>query len=237
MKIGLFTDCHYCMAEEIGGGRNPLASYKKVKNAMTEFKNQNVDVVFCLGDLVDECENSTKESVLSCFKEMVEMIKSFEIPFYFIPGNHDYLSTTRKEIEENTSIRIPSYCIDKGGYRFILLDANYRSSMKCFDTEGVVWYDSNLPPEQIDFLKKALAESKTECVVLVHENLDPNVQHQHIIKNADEIRKIIKNSNKVKCVIQGHFHPGANSIIDEIPYITIPAVCEHETNYYQIMEL
>jgi UDP-2,3-diacylglucosamine pyrophosphatase LpxH len=59
----------------------------------------------------------------------------------------------------------------------------------------------------------------------------------HIVRNAADVRQIIRESGKVKMVIQGHFHSGAESIIDDIPYITIPAMCEREEMPYKIMEI
>ena len=38
-------------------------------------------------------------------------------------------------------------------------------------------------------------------------------------------------------VIQGHYHAGAERIIDSTPYITLPAMCEHAENYFKIIEI
>jgi alkaline phosphatase len=237
MKIGLFTDCHYCRADNIGGNRRPKLSYQKINEAMTHFKNQSVDMVFCLGDMTDHDENSTKEDIISCFKEAMSLISSFNIPFYLVPGNHDYLVMTAADMERESNYKTPPYTIKKEGYTFIILDANYRSNMVRFDEAGVEWTDSNLPPHQVEFLKNELESASTPCIILVHENLDPSVDKYHIIKNADQIRNIIKSSGKVKMVIQGHYHQGNENTIDNIPYITLPAMCECETNSFKILEL
>ena len=109
--------------------------------------------------------------------------------------------------------------------------------MKRFDKAGVEWTDSNLPPSQVDFLKAEHDVANKKCVVLVHENLDPSVDKMHIIKNADQIRSIVKESGKVCMVLQGHYHKGNENIINNIPYITLPAMCEGETNSFKIIEL
>ena len=144
---------------------------------------------------------------------------------------------TRKEIERELGLKAPPYVIEKEECIFIILDANYRSDYRCFDEAGVVWTDSNLPPKQVEFLEKQLEKSKKPVIVLVHENLDPTVDKNHIIKNAEQIRKIIKESNKVKMVIQGHYHCGKSSVIDGIPYITLGAMCEAKENPYKIIEI
>lgn len=237
MKIGLFTDCHYCHADKIGGNRRPMLSFQKIKEAMERFKEESVDIVFCLGDMTDHDENSTKEDIISCFKEAMQAIKSYQIPFYLVPGNHDYLVMTAEDMEREADFKIPPYTIETEKYNFIILDANYRSNMVRFDKAGVEWTDSNLPPFQIDFLKNELDNANTPCIILVHENLDPSVDKYHIVKNADQIRDIIKSSGKVKMVIQGHYHQGNENTVDGIPYITLPAMCEGEENYFKILEL
>ena len=237
MKIGLFTDCHYNKAPLIGGGRRPAASYEKIKISMDAFKEADVDMCFCLGDITDHVEGDTKEDIIDNYNYMLSLINSYGIPFYLVPGNHDYLMTTGEEIEEIIGKKLPPCVVKTEKYDIILLDANYRSSMVRFDIEGVEWTDSNLPPWQVEYLKNALDSSCKECIVMVHENLDPNIHYSHVIKNADEIRRIIKDSDKVKMVLQGHFHDGAHRVIDGIPYITLPAMCEHSEGYYKILEL
>lgn len=237
MKIGLFTDCHYCYANYIGNTRRPILSLNKIKEAMEHFKANQVDVVFCLGDMTDHDENSTKEQIVTCFKEAMTLINSYSIPFYLVPGNHDYLVMTAEDMERESNFKTPPYTVKTATHNFIILDANYRSNMVRFDKAGVEWTDSNLPPRQVDFLKGELDAANTKCVVLVHENLDPSVDKMHIIKNATHIRDIIKHSGKVQMVIQGHYHQGNENIVDNIPYLTLPAMCECETNFFKILEL
>ena len=236
MKIGLFSDTHYCNYDNIGW-RNPKLANERTSEAMEAFNREGVDLCFSLGDLTDHVEGDTKEDVKSYFEKILSLIKSYNIPFYSVPGNHDYLMLTREEIERDLGLKAPPYKIEKNGITFIILDANFRSDYRCFDEAGVLWTDSNLPPYQLEYLKNTLQDSKNSVVVLVHENLDPNTDDDHIIKNAEEVRKIINDSKKVKMVIQGHYHSGKNSLIDGIPYITLSAMCEARENPYQIIEI
>lgn len=236
MKIGLFTDCHYCNGG-LGGGRDAKASFDKTKIAMEEFKKQGVDICFCLGDLTDNAPEDTKKTVSDSFVRITDLIRSYGIPYYLVPGNHDYLIVKADELTELIDFKIPPYTVKTDKCNFIVLDANYRSSMERFDIAGVEWTDSNLPPMQVEYLKNELEASDKDCIVLVHENLDPYVHPWHIIKNTDEVRNIIKESGKVRMVIQGHFHDGAERIIDSTPYLTLPAMCEHKENYFKIIEI
>lgn len=237
MKIGFFTDCHYCRTEHIGPTRRPILSLNKIRDAMEVFASNNVDMVFCLGDITDHNEGSTKEEIISCFKEAMWTIDFYNIPFYLVPGNHDYLVMTAEDMEREAGFKIPPYTIETNTHNFIILDANYRANMVRFDKAGVEWTDSNLPPHQIEYLKNELSKSTKPYIILVHENLDPSVDKMHIIKNADEIREILKSSGKVQMVIQGHYHRGNENTVDNIPYITLPAMCEGEENSFRIIEL
>ena len=234
MKIGLFTDTHYCNVDRLGGERDPRLALEKTKKAIEDFKREQVDLIFCLGDLIDHPEGQTKEQVLLSLKEILEIINSSGIPFYLVPGNHDFLTTTHKDYEEN-GVSLPPYVANTDSYNFIVLDANYRSSMEHFENAGVEWTDSNLPSKQLNFLKGELKKSDKECIVLVHENIDPEIIKSHRVKNDQEIRQIIKESGKVKLVIQGHYHEGKETIIDDILYITLPALCENGA--HRILEI
>ena len=67
-----------------------------------------------------------------------------------------------------------------------------------------------------------LNDGERKNIICIHENLDPNVDFWHIVKNADTVREIIK--GKASLVLQGHYHHGAESIVDGILYITLRAV-------------
>ena len=237
MKIGLFTDCHYTGVADVGGGRLASLSYEKVRLSMEQFKRENVDLVFCLGDLTDVSQTDTHDDVAKNLEDITSLIYSYGIPFYLVPGNHDYLCLKGPEIEKVGKLKLPPYKVSYENYDFILLDANFRGNMKRFDETEIIWYDSNLPPDQVDFLKQELTSSNKKCVVLVHENLDPSLEESHIIKNADEIRDIITKSGKVVLVLQGHFHGGNEITVDGIPYVTVPGMCVHEDGYYKIITL
>lgn len=233
MKIGFFSDPHYCRAEVLCGTRRPSLSLAKIREAMEAFKKANVDICVCLGDLTDHSPGDSKDAVKKCFFEATDLIKSYGIPLHLVPGNHDYLATSGDDLAA-AGIKIPPYTVTVGGYRLIFLDANYRSDGRRFDEGDFDWTDSNLPQYQCEFLKAALSPTKKN-VVCIHENLDPFVESRHIVKNAAEIREIIK--GRAAAVFQGHYHPGAEHVVDDIPYITLHAACEGTTNAFRVVTL
>lgn len=237
MKLGLFSDPHYCTRDVTCGTRRPALSFGKIREAMEAFRDAGAERVICLGDLVDECE--TMEENIAAAEELSAMIRSFGIPFDCVMGNHDYQNFTREEFRKYTKAarELPGM-IRCGTKTLIFLDTNYTDDGKIYKRNELDWTNAFLPPDQMQSLRAALAMPETEEVFLfLHQNLDPTVESHHIVRNAAEIRGILRESGKVKEVFQGHYHPGRESVIDEIPYHTLPAMCEGEENRYRIVEI
>lgn len=233
MKIGLFTDSHYSTVEAYGS-RRPTLSYGKIRAAMEAFVDASTDLVICLGDIVDHCkEASESEGIL---RELTGMIHSYGIPFYCVMGNHDGDMFTREEFKEYTGNALPPFSVEMEKKTLIFLDANYNDDGTSYEPGKVDWVNTYVPEDQIVQLKEILKTAE-EAYIFIHENLDPDVEEHHIVHNAEKLHRIFKESGKVKKVIQGHYHWGHENEIDDIIYHTLPAMCEGENNYYEIMEI
>ena len=236
MKLGLFTDPHYSSKIMTCRTRRPRRSYGKIKEAMEYFKEMGVDTVICLGDLVDDCGKRDKN--IEKIKEISSLIHSFGIPFLCMMGNHDYYNFTKEEFGELTGGALPPFELVFGNTALVFLDANYYEDGESYSPKNVDWTKTNLPADQLSRLRKILADEKIEKLYLfTHQNLDPEVEPHHIIKNADEIRALLKDSEKCVNVLQGHYHKGHDTVIDGIPYHTLPAMCEGKKNYFEIVEM
>lgn len=233
MKLGLFTDSHDSNKEISCVTRRPSLSWSKIQQAMEAF--QGVDAVICLGDLTDDCidpqDNAPRLKALS------DMIRSYGIDFYSLMGNHDCNVFTREEFNHLSGSLAP-FCIHTNEKALVFLDANYSRTGESYIPGCVDWTDTAIPDWQIEKLAQILnAPENQEVIIFVHQNLDPYVQHQHIIANHAEIRQILENSGKVRKVYQGHYHPGHTSVINGIEYHTLAAMCEGENNSYKIIEI
>ncbi|MBO4540219.1 MAG: metallophosphoesterase, partial [Clostridia bacterium] len=156
MKIGLFTDLHYTKHPEEGRKFTALAP-ARVKEAMEAFRKEKVDVAVCLGDIVDKAK--THEEELSCWKELLTIIKEYPFPCYFVPGNHDYEVMIGDEFCQTTGMPKYPFSVDVAGRRLLFLDACYRLNEKRYDEAGMVWTETMLPNDQVEFLKKNLIDS------------------------------------------------------------------------------
>ena len=235
MKLGLFADSHYRLMEQ-HGRRFHKASLGKIKETMNAFQEEKVDFIVCLGDIIDVGE--TPEESINCLEEAMEPIRAVGIPYRIIPGNHDYAAFAAEDFAARTGCPMLPCTVETDTHKLILLDANYREDFRRYDIAGVQWKDTNLPPEQLEFLKKELAASSKPCIVLLHENLDTEIHISHVVKSGgEEARQIIEESGKCNLIIQGHYHPGADREANGIRYLTLPAMCEKETDYYMILDL
>ena len=233
MKIGLFSDPHYCHIE-IPSPRRFTLSYKKIMEAMDYFKAEGVELVLCLGDLVDDCRNY--EDNVESIGKIVGLIRSYGIPFYSLMGNHDYQNFTREEFNRLTGGAYPPVRMTAGKSTLLFLDCNYGDDGRVYEPGKVNWIDTRLPADQLAYLEHALSDPLVEeAYVFSHQSVEDQVDGNHIVHNAADIRAVLSASGKVRAMIQGHYHPGHDTVIDGVHYHTLPAMCEGEKNYYEIM--
>ena len=233
MKIGLFTDTHYSDKTEPSANRYHALSYEKITKVMEHFKENGAQLVICLGDLTDDCVNIRNNK--KALREITELIKSYGINFYCLMGNHDYLSFTRKEFSNITGAYPPCTYGTEGSI-LVFLDCNYTDDGKIYKKRNVDWTNSYLPSKQYKMLKNVIETEKREIYIFSHQNLDTEIDKNHIVRNASEIISCLKNGN-VKAVIQGHDHNGHDTEIDGIKFHTLPATCENTEGYYEIIEV
>lgn len=236
MKLALFTDPHYCNLEVTCKTRRPVLSYSKIREAMETFVREGADLVLCLGDIIDNCGN--RDINIEKTEEIAALIRSYPLPFYSLMGNHDANVFTREEFSAHTQGFLPPFALTAQGKTLIFLDANYNDDSTPYLPGAVDWKNTYIPEEQLRRLKQVLDDIRTEeAYVFLHQNLDPEVQKDHIVRNAASVREILRVSGKVKAVFQGHYHKGHDTVLDDIPYRTLPAMCEGEKNQFEIIEL
>ncbi len=234
MKIGIFTDTHYCALETLEQNRKPQRAYDAVKEAYTDFKQQGVSLAVCLGDLIhynggiEECEKH--------LLELSGLINSFDIPTVMCVGNHDNEVFAAEDFERITGFKTAPLSLDFESARLVFLDASYYSDGTPYGRVYVDWTNSFVPKPQLEWLDNEL-ETQKQCVVFIHQNIDTDVEEHHIVSNAQEVNSVIAKHKNVIGVYQGHYHYGADNIINGIPYVTQRAMCIGEENNYRIIEV
>jgi manganese-dependent ADP-ribose/CDP-alcohol diphosphatase len=236
MKIGLIADPHYCSREVLCGRRRPILSLRKLQDAVREFRRQGVELIICLGDLVDSDESMEKNR--ENLKLASSVLTDSGIECRLCMGNHDAFIFDKEEFRDISGIALAPAIIEKNDNTLILLDANCNLDGSEYRRGDLDWEKTLVPERQVLWLEKTLNECEGKnAYIFVHQNLDPAVDARHIIHNAPEIRRILKMSGKVRGVCQGHYHPGASNIHDGIPYITLKAMCEAAEDAFMIIDI
>lgn len=227
MKLGLFADPHYSSKAVTCGIRYNSQSLRKIREAYDCFEKEKCDLIVCLGDLIDTEieENKVKSNLLA----IADVIHSVDVPTVCIMGNHDAFSLGADEFYSVLGDCRPRD-IETHGKRLIFLDACYYKSGERYAKGDGDWTDTFYP--QAPQLRNVLDNSDGDVYLFIHQNIDPAVDAEHRLHNADSLFNIINESRVVKIVFQGHFHAGCRSEYDGVKYITLPAMCQNEGAYY-----
>jgi predicted phosphodiesterase len=242
VRFGIVTDCHYADADTVGT-RYYRDSLDKLAECVEAMNGQQVDFLVELGDFKDQNAPPVEQKTQSYLRAVESVFRKFNGPTYHVLGNHDADSISKVQFLaniENTGIN-PSrsyYSFDFNGAHFVVLDANYKSDGSDYDHGNFDWTDANIPPAELQWLKRDLAASYEVVIVLIHQLLDGS--GSYYVKNAAEVRQVLEQSGKVLAVFQGHHHDGGYSRIRGIHYYTLKAVVEGpglENNSYAIVEV
>ena len=242
VRFGIVTDCHYADAEA-RGSRFYRHSADKLAECVGLMNERRPDFLIELGDFKDQDNPPVEERTLDHLKTIEGVFSRFDGPRYHVLGNHDMDSISKIQFlnnVENTGIRPDRsyYSFNCGGLHFVVLDANYRADGADYDHGNFQWTDANIPPAELDWLKRDLARVPGPAIVFIHQLLDG--AGPVYVKNAESVRRILEQSGKVPAVFQGHHHEGSYRLINGIHYYTLRAMVEGpglENNSYGLVEV
>ncbi len=240
IRFGWITDIHYANAP-VRGTRHYSEGISKLREAVELFNKERLDFAIETGDFKDETEHPEEEETLKFLSDIESSFSMFNGPRYHVLGNHDMDSLSKEQFMnkiENTGIQHNQtyYYFDRGGVRFVVLDACFTADGRAYNHNDYSWTDANIPQNEIKWLKKVLESSKNPVCVFVHQLLDAS--GDLYVNNSEEVRKILESSGKVFCVLQGHKHEGDMNVINDILYFTQKAVVDGaglENNSYSIV--
>jgi len=149
---------------------------------------EKTEFVLISGDLAEQ--GSSKQQ-----GAMQDILKTLEMPYYVVVGNHDYQNQTdRKPYEQLHPGRL-NYHFDHQGWQFIGLDTsegtksqNVKTPQYTFD-----WLDANLPK----------LDKKKPTIIFTHFPLGFGVPF--LLQNANDILKRFLPFN-LQAVYSGHYH-------------------------------
>jgi alkaline phosphatase len=234
-RFGLVTDAHYADKPE-WRTRYYRESLGKLTEAVTRFEDEAVPFLVELGDLVDAAPDVDTER--AWLKRAAGVLSAGGMEAHYVLGNHCVQTLRKRQFLDEVHRERSYYSFDRGGIRLVVLDACYRTDGTSYDAGNFDWKDTDIPPEQREWLKQALASAPGSAVIFVHQRLDiPGV---HSVASAEEVRGILEGSGKVAAVFQGHSHQNDYREVGGIHYCTMRAVVEGsgiESNGYSIVSL
>ena len=226
VRFGLFADAHY--AEMVYGDRHCEDSPAKLAACIGTFEQSELDFVICMGDIIDKSEDHDVE--LGYLVRMREIFAAFSGARYFVIGNHDVATLTKDEFLQECGTAHPSYySFDAGGVHFAVLDGNCHQDGSDFSAGNFAWDDAWVSAAQLEWLAQDLAASSDrKSIVFCHENLDHRRWNgeldPHILRNADQVRRVLESAGNVRAVIQAHYHPGIQTTMNGIDCIGLRAM-------------
>lgn len=235
LRVGLVTDLHYA-DKPPAGTRHYRESLAKLAEAIERFAQEKLDFVVELGDLIDAANSVDVE--LQYLGKINELFATVSPDRHYVLGNHCVDMLTKDEFLNGVSQKKSSYSFDRGGTHFVVLDACFRSDGKPYGRKNSNWLDTNIPPEELEWLKADLGSTPSRTIVFAHQRLDDTKQHS--VKNHPEVRKILESSGKVAAVLQGHSHQNDYQELAGIHYCTLAAMVEGsgpENNGYSTLAI
>ncbi|MEQ1860444.1 MAG: metallophosphoesterase [Chthoniobacteraceae bacterium] len=236
VSLGLLTDLHYADKPE-AGSRFYRETADKLTEAVTAFNREKLASVVCLGDFIDQAQSVDEE--IAWLQRVEKVFARAKAPRHYVLGNHCVGTLTKAEFAAHTAAnRSPHYSFDLGRTHFIVLDACYRHDGQAYGRKNFDWTDSNIPPQELEWLRGDLAKTTLPTVVFVHQRLDDAAKHS--VRNAAEVRAELERNENVLAVFQGHSHRNDYQQIAGIHYCTLVAMVEGSgagNNGYAVMEI
>ena len=235
LRVGLMTDLHYADKAELGT-RFYRETPGKLAEAAAQFRANRPDFLVALGDLIDAADSI--EAELAYVKTIHTQLTAVAKHRHYVLGNHCVSSLTKREFLDSVDQQQSYYSFDKGDYHFIVLDACFRVDGEAYGRRNFEWTDTSIPTIELDWLRTDLMRTRRSCVVFAHQRLDVNTEHG--VKNAPQVRNILESSGKVLAVFQGHSHQNALTDIGGIHYCTLRAMVEgsgEASNAFAMLEI
>ena len=237
IKIGIITDAHYADAAT-RGTRHYRESMTKIKEAVSIFRQENIDLAIEVGDLIDAADARSSAAELAFLRQIDHQFQKAGAPRMYVLGNHCVYSLSKGDFLGAVGQASPYFSRDVGGWHVVVLDACNRKDGVEYDKGNFDWTDTEIPERQREWLAQDLADTESPAIVFVHQRIDLDKPSYYAVHSASEVRAILKDSGKVAAVFQGHSHTNEHNRIDGVNYVTLMAMVEgggEQNNAYSVL--
>lgn len=226
VKFGVFADLHVDIMHD---------TQERLQKFLDTCHQEDVDFIIQLGDFCypDDnrkvvCKpehmpvniaNAVRVKTYADKPAILRMFNDFPKPSYHVLGNHDCDMCTKQEQLAFMEAKNGSYySFDMGGFHFIVLDTNYirTSDGRYIAYENSNYFEAgfsdeiqreNVSPEQIEWLKKELAQTQYPSIIFSHAGFALEGAPSWAVTNHRELRQIFREAPKgVAACFNGHNH-------------------------------
>ena len=215
IKIGIITDAHFADAET-RGTRHYRESMVKIKEAVSIFRRENIDLAIEVGDLIDAADSRSRAAELAFLRQIDHQFKKAGAPRMYVLGNHCVYSLSKGDFLGAVGQDRPYFSRDVGGWHVVVLDACNRKDEVEYDKGNFEWTDTEIPEQQREWLAQDLAGTDKPTLVFVHQRIDLDKPSHYAVHSASKVRAILNDSGKVAAVFQGHSHTNEHNRIDGV---------------------
>ena len=232
LKFAQVSDVHFYTGSDNTTFKMRAESPKLLDDAIEQInETPNVSFVMFTGDLIDK----PFEKELSAFLPHTEKL---DIPWYFAFGNHDtmvggylnpkiYMEIVNK-YNKNYQFKKTYYSFTpQRGYKVIVLDSIIRDRLTS---------NGKIGEEQLNWLDEELNKSKKDTVLIfLHVPvLEPYNSPNHRLLDSDKIQEVLNKYKNPIIVFQGHYHGAKITQIDNILYVSCPALVSYPNAFRMI---
>ena len=220
IRFGMISDLHHLQF-----GQDEV---KRLSGFMDDVAKVKPDFIIQCGDF---CRHTRSEGIMTEWNR-------FKGPKYHVLGNHDMDYCNKQAIMQFWGMPKRYYSFDQGVFHFVVMDRNFLKeedgTLKDYDTSN--WGKLPSPQrsftdqEQLDWLRKDLANAKNPVVVFMHQPVFLSDFHAEL-GNAGEILGIFDEANfkaartsgqaKVCAVFMGHDHDDRYGERNGVHYVMV----------------
>ena len=203
------TDMHlYADTADVLVGMNCEEGLQDVLRLIRE-EQQEMEVILCTGDI-------SQDNSLDSYRRLAAALESFQIPHYWIPGNHDELERMQQAV--GADHRCFTRSIELPGWQVIMLNSSVRG-----EVSGL------LADAELDALEAGLQNNtQTSVMLCLHHNPVPVASHwlqQHPLKNPEALFAVVDRYPAVKVALFGHIHQALEQQRKGVSYLGSPSTC------------
>lgn len=186
-----------------------VETYETFRQVLAELGAQHPvpDMIYATGDIA-------ANGVLEAYQLFVQQMQFLEIPYSWLPGNHDELTIMQEGLAS-----VPYWPIlEMGQWRVISLDTLVPGKV-----------GGALSESELKFFQKALnAEPDKSVIVFMHHPpmaVGCDWLDRQRIANANEMEAIVRASGNVKAIFSGHVHQEFHGQWAGCDVYTAPSTC------------